>query len=388
VSSTHKPKPTPLSEFRAYFEAEGLNLLAATAAAPDPEREAEFAGWLDAGRAGEMEYLHRHRAKKFRPAEIQPGCRSILIVGLSYYQEAPLQSLGAGPSREVPSVSPSPGAAASSQNPSPNAAPGGGPKATGHVARYAWGRDYHKTLGKRLKRLARTLADAHPEARFRAFTDATPLSERHYAARAGLGFQGRNTLLITPELGSWFFIGEILTTLEVEETRPPANARTACPSGCRACMEACPTGAIEAPYRFDARRCISYLTIEHRGLIREELAARMGQWVFGCDRCQEVCPLNSRARPTEMEDFRRHIAGPTVDLAGLLALENDDAVRARYAGSPLLRPKRSGLVRNASIAAANAGAVHLLPRLEELSSDTDPVVAETAARSALRLRRR
>ena len=255
------------------------------------------------------------------------------------------------------------------------------------MARYAWGRDYHKTLGKRLKRVAKALAADFEGHHFRGFTDATPLSERYYGARAGLGFQGRNTLLIHPELGSWFFIGEVLATLAVEEPPPHPKTRSSCPAGCRRCIDACPTGALSGPYDLDARLCISYLTIEHSGTIEPELMERMGTWVFGCDRCQEACPLNARVAPTSEEDFLSPIAGSSIELSQLLALESDDEVRERYAGSPLLRAKRRGLVRNACIAAANAEAVELLPQVEALRDDEDSVVAHAAEWAAARLRR-
>jgi epoxyqueuosine reductase len=347
----------PLDRIRPYFEAEGLNVLAVTAAGPAPDAESAYLRWLDEGRAGAMVYMHRHRQAKYRPDRMLEGCRSIVLVGLNYYQTAP--AAGAGADHEP----------------------------HGRIARYAWGRDYHKTLGKRLKRVARALSADFDGHRFRGFTDATPLSERYYGARAGLGFQGRNTLLIHPELGSWFFIGEVLATLAIEETAPHPQARSSCPPGCRRCIEACPTGALSAPYDFDTRLCISYLTIEHGGTIDSRLMERMGSWVFGCDRCQEACPLNARVEPTAVEGFRRPIAGASIELSRLLALENDDDVRSRFAGTPLLRAKRRGLVRNACIAAGNVGAVELLPQLDGLKDDQDPVVAQAADWAAARLRR-
>ncbi len=359
MPSIRSPEHIPLDSIRPYFEAEGLSVLAVTAADPGPEAESAYGSWLDEGRAGEMGYMHRHREAKYRPEHMLSGCRSIILVGLNYYQAEPQAEPAAEPRAE----------------------------SRGRVARYAWGRDYHKTLGKRLKRVARALAADFEGHRFRGFTDATPLSERYYGAHAGLGFQGRNTLLIHPELGSWFFIGEVLATLPVEETAPQPRMRSSCPAGCRRCIDACPTGALSGPYDFDARLCISYLTIEHAGTVEPELMERMGAWVFGCDRCQEACPLNARVAPTSEEDFLSPIAGSSIELSRLLALESDDEVRERYAGSPLLRAKRRGLVRNACIAAANAGAMELLPRIDALRGDEDPVVAQTAEWAAARLRR-
>lgn len=357
MPSIGSPQQLPLDRIRPYFEAEGLDVLAVTAAGPAPQAESAYERWLDEGRAGEMGYMHRHRGAKYRPDRMLADCRSIVLVGLNYYQTTP--------------------APTDSADHEPR----------GRVARYAWGRDYHKTLGKRLKRVARALSADFEGHHFRGFTDATPLSERYYGARAGLGFQGRNTLLIHPELGSWFFIGEVLATLPIEDTVPPPHSRSTCPPGCRRCIDACPTGALSAPYDFDARLCISYLTIEHAGTIESRLTERMDTWVFGCDRCQEACPLNARVQQTSVEDFRRPIAGASIELSRLLALRDDDDVRARFAGSPLLRAKRRGLVRNACIAAGNAGAVALLPQLDGLKDDADPVVAQAADWAAARLRR-
>lgn len=342
--------PLPIDTIRPAFAAEGLSVLAVADATPDPEAEASYERWLAEGRAGEMGYMHRHLHAKYRPERMLEGARSIILVGLGYYLE-----------RQAPD------------------------RDRGLVSRYARGRDYHKTLGKRLKRVARRLAETYPAHSFRGFTDATPLSERHYAARAGLGFRGRNTLIIHPELGSWFFIGEILTSLALEATEPDPARRTACPTRCRRCIENCPTGALSGPYELDARLCISYLTIEYDGPIEPALAARMGTWVFGCDDCQDPCPLNAGVAETTVEDFRQPISGDEIDLALLLALKDDDEVRERFAGSPLLRAGRRKLVRNACIAAANAGARELLPRIRERVEDNDPVVAQTAAWAAARL---
>jgi epoxyqueuosine reductase len=363
MPSIRSPEHIPLDHIRPYFEAEELQVLAVTSADPEPEAESDYGRWLDEGRAGEMGYMHRHREAKYRPERMLSGCRSIILVGLNYYQAEPTSEPQAEPA------------------PKPRA------EARGRVSRYAWGRDYHKTLGKRLKRVAQALAADFKGHHFRSFTDATPLSERYYGARAGLGFQGRNTLLIHPELGSWFFIGEVMATLPVEEPAPHPKMRSSCPAGCRRCIDACPTEALAGPYDLDARLCISYLTIEHSGTIEPEIMERMGTWVFGCDRCQEACPLNARVKPTSVEDFRRPIAGPRIELTQLLALESDNEVRERYAGSPLLRAKRRGLVRNACIAAANAEAVALLPQIEALRDDEDSVVAHAAEWAAAHLRR-
>jgi epoxyqueuosine reductase len=316
-----------------------------------------------------MRYLGRHVAGKYNPERILPGCRTILSVALPYYQG---RRQGHPEGRRQ---SPSP---TSSERPD---------EAAGRIARYAWGRDYHKVLGKRLRRVCGSLAESRPDDRFLAVTDATPLGERHYGERAGVGFSGRNTLLINRYYGSWFLLGEVLTTAELvlEPSGEPAVVQQ-CPRGCRRCIEVCPTAALVEPGRLDASRCISYLTIEHKGFIPQGLRPRTQEWIFGCDLCQEVCPLNAVAEPTRVEDFRRFIAGPSQPLKSLLALRHHQDVVAQFAGSPLMRAGRRGLVRNAALAAANIGARELRPILEALSSDADEVVAEQASWSADRLR--
>jgi epoxyqueuosine reductase len=249
----------------------------------------------------------------------------------------------------------------------------------GRVAMYAWGRDYHKVLGRRLRNAELELRRCFPDGDFRRFTDATPLAERHYAQAGGVGRTGRNTLTLSRHYGSWMFLGEILSTVAFPPDEPPSRPASPCPSGCRRCIDACPTGALYGPHRIDASRCISYLTIEHDGPISGELAPLMGTWVFGCDCCQEVCPLNVSAKPTGVADFRAHRAGPSVSIRELLALRDHDDMVRRFAGSPLMRAGRRGLVRNALVAAANAGLRELLPAVQALAKDGDPVVARQAA---------
>ncbi len=256
------------------------------------------------------------------------------------------------------------------------------------MARYAWGRDYHRSLGKRLKRAIKALSDNYTGERFRAFTDATPLAERFYAERAGIGFAGRNTLTISSRFGSWFLIGEILTTCDFAATGPATGKNGSCPSGCSRCIDVCPTGALESPFRINASKCISYLTIENKGSIPEPLRKKMGDWIFGCDLCQEVCPLNIRVAVTGEADFTAHRAGPALSLQDVLTMESDEQFRFRFAGSPLARAGRRGLMRNACVAAANSGAVELLPILEELANGGDSLVAEHAAWAASRLKLR
>jgi len=327
----------------------GVDLVGITSPVADPQVAQRYGVWIAEGSHGEMAYLERHAPAKADPRAYQPDCRSILCFGLSYRQEAPQ------------------------------------PAGHGRVARYAWGRDYHQVLGGALKQLSIQLEQSLPGERFRAAVDATPLLETHLGRDADLGFLGKHTLLINQRLGSWFVLGEILTTAALPAAAASNHGRRRCGVGCTHCIDVCPTRAIVAPHKLDARRCIAYLTIEHQGSIPEELRPAMGDWLFGCDLCQEVCPWNVRAEWTRSADFLQHRAGPAVDLAEVLALEDDAAFRARFAGTPLIRAKRVGLVRNACVVAANTGATRLLPRLRVLSRDQDHVIAEHARWAVARL---
>lgn len=332
---------------RRLCEDEGLALVGvcdatSVADATDTPRR-EYRRWIERGFHGSMVYLADHEYAKWRPEKMLPGVRSIVFVGLNYYRRA-----------------------------------GDKPRGAGRVARYAWGRDYHKELGGRLRRIARRLSETFPEERFRSFTDATPLAERWYAERAGIGFTGRNTLLINGALGSWFVIGEVLSTRYFTPGEEASGRHGACPGSCRRCIDVCPTGALYEDRRIDASRCISYLTIEHDGMIPEDLRPLMGDWIFGCDLCQEVCPLNLRAQPTEVERFIDPIAGEYLDLAEILAIPDDEAFTRRFAGSPLMRARRRRLLRNAIIVAANLREKSLIPAIRRLAGDADEVVAEHA----------
>jgi len=240
-----------------------------------------------------------------------------------------------------------------------------------HVARYAWGRDYHEVMEPRLRALSADLEAAAPGTRGRVYVDTGPLLERDLAARAGLGWTGKNTMLLHPGLGSYFFIGIVLTTAELQADQGlPDRCGT-----CTRCLEACPTGAFPEPYVLDARRCISYLTIEHRGPIPPGLREGMGTLAFGCDVCQAVCPWNSRAPVTAETAFMAR------DLPGLveLATLTDDGFRERLRASPLRRARRRGLARNAVVALGNAGDRAAVPALTAALTDPDAEVRSHAA---------
>jgi epoxyqueuosine reductase len=253
------------------------------------------------------------------------------------------------------------------------------------VARYAWGDDYHDALQTRLRQLSAFVAGALDRpVKSRGFVDSGPLVERDAAVRAGLGFRGKNTNLLTP-IGSFVFLGALLTDAELEFDVPTVKD---CGS-CRLCIDACPTDALATPYHLAAERCIAYLTIEHRGPIPEPLRPQLGEWVFGCDICQEVCPHNAstRGRPRGWAEFEpRPGLGSMPPLVELLELD-DEQYRARLRGSPVKRAKRRGLARNAALALGNGGDPSVLPALRRAAEgDPEPLVREAAAwaESALR----
>jgi epoxyqueuosine reductase len=337
----------------AAFRDEGLAVMGTTDAAPSPEREAAYRGLLASGFHGSMTYLEHHAPMKYAPRRLLTGCGSIVFTGLGYFSE--------------------PGRAAAEDE--------------GIVARYAWGRDYHKTLGKRLLRVRRTLEREFPRFEWRSFVDAVPIDERYFANRAGVGRIGRNTMLIGPGLGSWFVIGEILTTAVLRPSAGPASGHGpvgdgtptgTCPPGCFRCIAACPTGALRAPYTLDASRCISYLTIEHRGPVPAELRPKLGRRLFGCDACQEACPENRRPTPTGERDFLSPIAGPYLSIEELLSMKSDEEFTRRFAGSPLVRTGLSKLAGTACIVAANAGADRLTRLVRSWTGSEDPAAAEHA----------
>jgi epoxyqueuosine reductase len=287
----------------------GFDLVAIGPAGP-PEHGPALRRWVEAGHAGTMGYLERRLEERLDPERVLPGVRAVVCVALNYYQGE-----AADPSWQP-------------------------------VARYARGRDYHDVIGPRLQRLADHLADA-AGARSRGYVDTGPVLERDVAARAGLGWIGKNTMLLHPRLGSWFFIGVLLTTADLAHDEPLADR---CGT-CRACLDACPTEAFVAPYVLDARRCISYLTIEHRGGIDPSLRPDMAGWQFGCDVCQDVCPWNRKAPVATGSDFRA--SGPYPGAEAVAGMD-DAALGRRFAGTPLLRARPAGLRRNALIYLENS----------------------------------
>ena len=350
----------------------GFDLCGVAPAADFPEL-AHMEDWLTRGYAGDMRYLHDER--RHSPTRVVQGARSVIVCALNYNTSQPL-------STETPD----------------EIAAQTGPR--GWIARYAWGDDYHKVLGEKLDALVDALRKEFPEPfDARAYVDTGPVVERVAAKYAGLGWLAKNTCLINENLGSWLFLGAIVTTLELAASLGPAETPAADLCGnCTLCIDACPTGAIVEPYVLDARRCISYLTIELRGSIPAELREPMGRHVFGCDICQDVCPWNRRAPVTAPANFEpRRVAQHSLfspDLAWLISLTEEE-FREVFRGSPVKRAKWRGLVRNACVAIGNSGLRRgepryreIFARLAELAAWADPVIAEHAQWALDRLRGR
>jgi epoxyqueuosine reductase len=344
---------------------------------PELERTRE---WLALGYAGEMKYLADQR--RIAPESVMPSLRSVIICALNYNSLAP---------RSIDALQ-------------PDAA-----DPRGWISRYAWGEDYHQVLQTKLQRLADALPERFSETHdARIYADTGPLHERIFAKHAGLGWLGKNTLLLNAKLGSWFFLGAILTTLDIPPTLGPAElpGPDLCGS-CTRCIDACPTGALVEPYVMDARLCISYLTIEHRSAVPEELRQPIGRHVFGCDICQDVCPWNRRAPVTQAQEFqprtfprpaeRESNDSPAVSTSVLqeeslflprlewLAGMNEEQFRSTFRGNPIKRTKWRGLVRNACIALGNSPSLPGTPQhsrvcalLKRLATSREPLISDSA----------
>ncbi len=320
-----------------------------------------FPDWIEAGHAGEMKYLEaRDEAGQLKRASLQsaaPWARSVIVCAINYNTAHPYSTQVDDPDR-------------------------------GWISRYAWSReDYHESVMRRLRMVETSLRDSiakrrqdalaappeTPALQTRCYVDTGPLVERVYAKYAGVGWIGKNTCILNQKLGSWLFLGVILTSLELA---PDLPAPDRCGS-CTRCIDACPTDALIAPYQLDSKKCISYLTIEKRGAIPEEMREGMGRHVFGCDICQDVCPWNRKSPTTTATEFqaREGLVNPALDWLAEMSAEE---FREQFRGSPIRRTKRTGLRRNAAIAMGNSGDQRFIPVLEKLAADDDPVVVESA----------
>lgn len=307
--------------------------------------------WIGEGAHGSMGWMESRKSERATPQGLWPEARSVIALGMSYAPQS-----------------------------DPLVLEGMGEKA--RISVYAQGRDYHDVVKKALKALARWLVARAPESRLKVFVDTAPVMEKPLGEAAGIGWQGKHTNLVSTTHGSWLFLGSIYSTLEFAPDAPQADR---CGS-CRACQVACPTAAFPAPYRLDARRCISYLTIEHAGPVPEEFRRAIGNRIYGCDDCLAVCPWNKFASAAQAHaQFLPREALVAPDLAALLTLD-DAAFRTLFSGSPIKRIGRNRFIRNCLYAAGNSGSAALMPQVEMLCGDPDAVVAEAAEWAAMRLR--
>ena len=314
-------RPSPEARIKSLAREAGFSLCGIAGVDPDPHATDTFARWIHDGMHGDMAYLERHRPLREDAQQLLPGARSAICVALNYYQpiEKSQRSMDGRAGR-------------------------------GRFSIYVHGEDYHAVMQRMLGALDERVRSEFPEASTRAVSDIHPVSDRTLAMRAGIAWLGKNTNVISPEYGSWIFLGELLTTLDLRADEP---LETLC-AGCTKCIDACPTGALDTPFALDARRCISYLTIEKRGEIAAEIAPLIGADVYGCDTCQSVCPFNRVA--SESVVFHREDRSTLIDMSldELIAI-SDDEFRARTKGSAIRRAKADGLRRNARIVQGNVG---------------------------------
>jgi epoxyqueuosine reductase len=315
--------------------------LAGIAAATDADTFPEFKEWLKAEHAGDMDYLRRHAEARRHPSSIVPDVRSVVMVGMNYHEPA---------SRRSPQSS------------------------AGRVASYALGEDYHDVLRRKLNQLLAWVQRESPGCSGRGVVDTAPLLERDFARRAGLGWFGKNTMLLNKRLGSYFFLGALLLDLELASDTPHLASHC---GTCTACLDSCPTEAFVAPGVLDSRRCLSYLTIELKGAVPEALRPAMNDWLFGCDVCQEVCPWNRKAPAGNEPAFGPRADLMAVDLVELLGYTEAE-VRRRFRGTSLTRARRRGLLRNAALILGNCGDRAALPALRRAAADDDPIIRDAA----------
>jgi epoxyqueuosine reductase len=337
--------PAHNDDLTARLKAEAVRLgfsLSGVAPAVTPRGMARFDEWLAAGFGGEMHYLADRREAYEHPSHVLDGVRSIVMLAMEY--------------RSADPIAPRPG--------------------EGRVSRYAWGAtDYHELIRDRLHQLADALRGWAPAAQVRGVVDTAPLLEREFAQLAGIGWIGKHTLVLNRDRGSWFFLAALLTDLELAYDQPHETDHC---GTCRACLDACPTDAFPQPYVLDASRCISYLTIELKESMPAELRSGVGDWLFGCDVCQEVCPWNSHAELKPQELFEPLPGNNPIDLIQLFDLD-DAAFRARFRHTPLWRPKRRGILRNAAIVLGNRPTPAALPALVRGLNDEEALVRGASA---------
>ncbi|WEF24107.1 tRNA epoxyqueuosine(34) reductase QueG [Paracoccus sp. S3-43] len=333
----------------AEAEAVGFSRMRITTPDAVPQVAGRLQQFLDTGRHGQMGWMAERAHWRGDPAALWPEAKSVIVVAELYTPDHDPLAVLDQPDRAAISV-------------------------------YAQGRDYHDLVKKRLKRLGRWLLEQAPGEEIKVFVDTAPVMEKPLAQAAGLGWQGKHTNLLSRDLGSWFFLGSIFTTVPLPADAPEISH---CGS-CRACLDACPTGAFPAPYQLDARRCISYLTIEHKGPVDPELRPLLGNRIYGCDDCLAVCPWNKFAQAGSEMRYRGIVAAPPL---AELAVLDDAGFRDRFSGSPIKRIGRDRFVRNVLYAIGNSGDAGLAPVARGLAGDPDPTVADAARWAAGRLAR-
>lgn len=328
-------------ELSALTQSLGFALCRVAPASPPPHADA-FLQWLEDGRHGEMAWLERNKERRTAPQLVLPGAQSVIVLAMNYWQGAPPPPLAGQP----PS----------------------GPR--GRIARYAWNDDYHDLIEPKLRQIDSFLESHGGKQRY--YVDTGPILERDYGALSGVGWQGKSTMLIHPQLGTWFFLSELLTTLELPADTPQADR---C-GRCTRCISACPTGAITAPHQLDARRCVSYLTIELKGSIPEAMRPLIGDRIYGCDDCLSACPWNRFAQQSHEATFAPRPA-VQMGLRDYLAMD-DEAFRTHFKGSPIKRIKRRGFLRNVCVALGNIGTRDDLTALQAAAEDPEPLISEHA----------
>jgi epoxyqueuosine reductase len=347
-------RPSLEQRLKQQAHAEGFDL-AGIAPAAEADGFGRLREWLGRGYAGEMAYMPRHADARRHPAGVLPEVRSVLMVGMSYEFGVRSSELKTNPNSEL-----------------------------GKVARYArGGLDYHDVLRERLNRLLAWVKEQVPDCSGRGVVDTAPLLERGFARRAGLGWFGKNTMLINKRRGSYLFLGALLLDLELKPDEPHAGSHC---GSCTACLDACPTGALVGPGWLDARKCISYLTIEVKGAVPEELRPGVGDWLFGCDVCQEVCPWNRKPAGLPAS-FPAEPGWEALDAVELLGLD-EEAFRRRFRGTPMFRTRRRGLLRNACVVLGNTAGPEVLEALRRAAGDPEPIIRDAAEWAIARIEAR
>ena len=335
---------TLTQQIQAHANELGFELVGVTPAAHS-ETIARYREWIENGYAGKMHYLEKHLSLKTDVRQLLAEAKSVISLAMNYYTLDPPEALAQDPGR-------------------------------GQISRYAWGDDYHELIRARLLELVTFIKQtAESELKTRVCVDTAPIIEREYAQKAGIGWIGKNTNLIHWRSGSWYFLAEVLVNIVLESDTP--ELRGSCGT-CTRCIEACPTDAIIEPNLLDSRRCISYLTIELKESIPKTLRPEIGNWIFGCDICQEVCPWNSKAVSTTEKGFQPRDGNLTPKLLSLVGMTQEEFNR-RFKGSPIKRAKRKGFLRNVLVAIGNWGTQRAVPALKDALTDDEPLVRSHAA---------